>query len=172
MMRMAAVFALLACWYAQAATLPNMPAIGSGLGDLDKTGFQCRSSDRGVECRRLGTEADRIAEEPAVTVVLFYRDALLARCVVGFSESRFGAVVGRLSQQLGQPEHGTESLKAGMGGVFENRYYLWRRNGRVWFIEQFFERITVSGLWVMEEAEFEAMLAERDRMRVRGARDL
>ena len=56
--------------------------------------------------------------------------------------------------------------------MFENRYLIWRDDGRAWMVEQFFERITDSGFWSMSETQLDALLTERERERVRGARDL
>jgi len=81
-------------------------------------------------------------------------------------------VVKQISQRLYEPVAESEALKAGMGGVFENRYFIWKKDGRAWLVEQFFERITDSALWSMSERELEALLAEREQQRVRGARDL
>ncbi len=178
MNRLAAAIALLACWSATAATaataatLPQVPAAGSRLVELDKSSFNCRAVESGVECRAQARPADRIAEQPVIAIVLFYRDGMLVRSVFAFKEEHFEQLVGRLTEQHGTPDGGSEGLKAGLGGVFENRYYVWQLNGPVWFVEQYFERISTSGLWLMDEAEFAALQAERESMRFRGARDL
>ena len=172
MNRLAAAIALLACWAVTAATLPQAPAAGSRLDALDKTSFNCRALESGVECRRQGRSAERIAEQPLITMVLLYRDEVLIRSVFTFKEEQFEQLVGRLTEQYGTPDSGSEGLKAGMGGVFKNHYYVWKLNGRVWFVEQYFERISTSGFWLMDEAEFTALQAERESMRFRGARDL
>ena len=167
-----ATIALLACWTAAAATLPQVPATSSALGGLDKSLFECRTVQSGEECRRQGHSDDRIAEEAVVEMVLLYRDESLVRSVFSFKEAHFDDFVTRLTEQLGVPESGSEGLKAGMGGVFQNRYHVWKSDGDVWFVEQYFERISISGLWVMNDAEFEALQAERESVRFRGARDL
>ncbi len=178
MNRLAAAIALLACFSATAATaataatLPQVPGAGSRLDELDKSSFKCRAVESGVECRARGRPADRIADQPVIAMVLFYRDEVLVRSVFAFKEECFEELVGRLTGQHGSPDSGSESLKAGMGGVFENRYYWWNLNGPVWFVEQFFERIATSGVWLMDESEFAALQAERESMRFRGARDL
>lgn len=157
---------------AGAVTLPEAPAGGSTLEDLDQNRFQCRAENQQTQCRRRGNPADRIEGEPVTEIVLFYRDNRLVRSVFSFSEAHLDQLVRQLTLLLGAPVAGNERLKAGMAGVFENRYYLWKHNGRAWFVEQFFERITDSGLWRMSEAELDALLGERERQRVRGARDL
>ena len=172
MNRLAGIITLLACWSAAAATLPQVPATASRLADLDRNLFKCGTVENRAECRSQGQPAGGIAEEPVVAMVLLYRDEALVRSVFAFKEDQFDELVGRLTQQLGTPESGSEGLKAGMGGVFENRYYVWKLNGRIWFVEQFFERISTSGLWIMGAAEFAALQAERESMRFRGARDL
>lgn len=168
----AAIFGLMTCTVASAATLPDAPSAGSKLEALDRNLYQCVSTDQGSECRRKGNQADRIATEPVIEIVLFYRDDTLVRSVFAFGEAHLEALVEQLSGELGTPQQGSELLIAGMGGVFENRYYTWRLNGHVWFVEQYFERVTSSGLWRMDAAEFAAFQSERDRVRVRGARDL
>jgi len=161
-----------ACLTAGAVTLPQAPGNGSVLAELDRKLFQCRSVDRHTQCRRRSKEAERIEAEPITEIVLFYRDDKLVRSVFTFSEAHLDRLVQQLSQRLGAPIPGSERLKAGMGGVFENRYFIWKRDGHAWFVEQFFERITDSGLWTMSESELDTLLAERERQRVRGARDL
>jgi hypothetical protein len=168
----AAAAALLACSAAGAVTLPEVPATGSRLEDLDRSRFQCRAGDRLTECRRPGKPADRIDDEPVIEIVLFYRDRTLVRTAFVFDERHFDALARKLSGPLGTPRQGSEGLKAGMGGVFQNRYYIWKRDGRAWFAEQFFERIISSGLWILDETELAVLFAEREQMRVRGARDL
>lgn len=172
MNRFAVIITSLACWSAAAATLPQVPTTASRLANLDRNLFRCGTVENQAECRSQGRPAGRIAEEPVVAIVLFYRGETLVRSVFAFKEDQFDELVGRLTQQLGTPESGSEGLKAGMGGVFENRYYVWKLNGQIWFVEQFFERISTSGLWIMDAAEFEVLQAERESMRFRGARDL
>ena len=155
---------LSACLTAGAVTLPEAPANGSTLDDLDRNLFQCRVADQLTQCRRRGKPSDQIAGEPVIEIILSYRENILVRTVFTFSEAHLDRLVEQLSQQLGVP--------AGMGGVFENRYYVWKRNGTTWFVEQYFERITDSGLWTISGDELEALFAERERQRVRGARDL
>ncbi len=169
---LALVAAFSVCLSAAAVTLPAPPADGSALDELDQNLFQCRPADPLVQCRRRGRASERIAGEPVIEIVLSYRENTLVRSVFTFSEARLDQVVQQLSQQFGAPVAGREGLKAGMGGVFENRYFVWKRDGSAWFVEQYFERITDSGLWTMSEAELEVLLAERERQKVRGARDL
>ena len=73
---------------------------------------------------------------------------------------------------LGRAAREREALNAGMGGTFENQYYIWRRDGRVWLLAQFYQRSTDSGLWMMNEAQFDALMSERERRKVRGVRNL
>lgn len=172
MKSLAALMALVACSAAGAMTLPVVPQPGSRLETLDRNLFQCNVTDRVTECRRPGLPADRIGEKPAIEIVLFYRDRVLVRSAFVFDERHFDTLIQTLSNRLGTPLSGSEGLKAGMGGVFENRYYVWKLDGRVWFAEQFFERIINSGLWLLDEEEFASLLAGREQMRTRGARDL
>ncbi|MGD8789848.1 MAG: hypothetical protein PVH05_10200 [Burkholderiales bacterium] len=155
-----------------AAGLPEVAASNQRLDSVDHDQFECTGTQTDSECRRRGVAAVQIGGEPVTEMALFYRDGLLVRSVFVFSESRFDPVVANLTAQLGTPRLGTELLKAGMAGVFENRYGVWKRDDQVWFVEQYFERVTSSGLWRMDASEFAAFQAERDRTRVRGARDL
>ncbi len=168
----ALVVGLSVCLSAGAVTLPDAPASGSKLDDLDRNLFHCRAADQLTHCRRRGKPTDQIAGEPAIEIVLSYRQNILVRTVFTFNEARVDQMVERLSQQLGAPVAASEGLKAGMGGVFENRHFIWKRDGKAWFVEQYFERITDSALWVTSETELDTLFAERDRQRVRGARDL
>ena len=172
MRHLVAIAAVIVSSVASAATLPDVPALGSRLEDLDRESFQCRTVDLESQCRRRGNAADRVNHEPVFQIVLFYRNDLLVRSVFVFDEAHFKSLVRQLSDRFGTAVEGTEALKAGMAGVFENRYYVWKPDGRVWFAEQFFERVTDSGLWIMVDAEFTRLQAERERMRVHGARDL
>jgi hypothetical protein len=155
-----------------AAALPDAPALGSSPDGLDSSTFQCSSHERVLRCERPGREGENVAGIAVIAVVLFYRDGSLVRSVHVFDEQGYDEVVHGLSKQLGVPEPHTESLKAGMGGVFENRQRIWRRDGTVWMFEQYFERILHSGLWRMHESEYEKLLTARERVTVRGARDL
>ena len=177
MNRLVAVASLVACAVATAplarsATPLQTPAVIVTLAAVDRAVYQCESTGQGTECRRKGSPAERIAGEAVTEIVLLYRSAMLVRTVFAFSEADFDTLADQLTAVLGPPMPGHESLKAGMAGVFENRFYIWKSDHQVWFAEQYFERVTTSGLWHMDAAEFAAFQADRDRARVRGARDL
>jgi hypothetical protein len=74
-----ATITLLTSWSATAATLPQVPAAGRKMGDLDQNLFKCSSLKTGLKCRRQAWPADRIAEEPVILLVLFYREETLFR---------------------------------------------------------------------------------------------
>ena len=152
--------------------LPDLPAAGSMLGALDRNDYHCEERDGGLQCRRPGNAEDRVAGEQAAEIVLFYRRGRLVRTVVTLDEQHFRALAEQLSLSLGPAAQGDEALNAGMGGAFKNHYFMWRRDGRAWLLEQFFERIIHSGLWMMNDDEFDALMIERERRRVRGVRDL
>jgi hypothetical protein len=156
----------------QSPLLPDVPPAGSRLDVLDRSIYRCEQRDDSIHCRRPGGAADHVVGEPAIGVVLVYRQDVLVRAVATFDEQRFNAVADKLSRSLGRTARESEDLNAGMGGTFENNYYIWRDDGRVWMLEQFFERITHSGLWSMDSNEFDALMDERERRRVRGVRDL
>lgn len=173
-----AAVALCACFSAGAANLaelpalPNVPPAGSMLDALDRTIYRCEQHADSVECRRPGDAADHVEGEPAIEIVLVYRQGVVVRSVVTFDEQNFNAVAEKLSLTLGRATRGGEALNAGMGGTFENHYYIWRRDGRVWLLEQFYQRITHSGLWTMNGTEFDALMSGRERGKVRGVRNL
>jgi hypothetical protein len=177
MNRLAALGRLVACAVAAAplagsATPFQTPAVIGTLAAIDRGVYQCERTGQDTECRRKGSPAERIAGEAVTEIVLLYRGPVLVRTVFAFSEADFDTLADQLTAALGPPESGHESLKAGMAGVFENRFYVWTSDDQVWFAEQYFERVTTSGLWHMDAAEFAAFQVERDRARVHGARDL
>jgi hypothetical protein len=157
---------------AELSGLPDMPRAGSNVGELDRNIYYCEQHDTSLQCQRSGGAADHVGGEQAIEIVLFYRQGELVRSVVTFDEQRFLPVVAKLARAFGCSEHGSEKLNAGMGGTFENAYYVWREDRRVWLVEQFFQRISRSGLWIMNAAEFDTLMAERERLRVRGVRNL
>ena len=152
--------------------LPDLPPAGSMLNLLDRNNYRCEQRVSGLQCRRPGKAKDRVGGEAALEIVLVYRNGSLVRSVVTLDERHFREVAERLSLALGPAIQGDEALNAGMGGAFKNHYFMWRRDGRAWLLEQFFERIIRSGLWIMADDEADALLTERERRRVRGVRDL
>jgi len=170
-----ALCACLPAWAANLAelpALPNVPPAGSTFDALDRTIYRCEQCVDSVECRRPGDTADFVEGEQAIEVVLVYRQGAMVRSVVTFDEQNFNAVADKLSLTLGRAVRGGEALNAGMGGSFENQYYIWRRDGRAWLLEQFYQRITHSGLWMMSGTELDGLMSERERRRVRGVRNL
>lgn len=153
-------------------SVPQVPDFGSGIDSLDRNRYSCRVADSATACRRRAESGDGIEQEPVIEIVLFYRQDRLVRSVFAFDEARLDPIVAALSARLGSPVRSREGLMAGMGGVFDNRHFVWQRDGRVWFVEQFFERIISSALWIMSDAEFAALQAERASARVGGAREL
>ena len=172
MKRAFAAFTLVAAASAGAAGLPLLPDVGSSIEQVDRATYRCEQGERETRCSRPGNAAEQVAGETVIEVVLFYRDGALTRSVLVLNEQRYDEIVAGLSQTLGAGEAAGDKLIAGMAGVFDNRQHIWRHNGRVWMLEQYFERIIHSGLCVTGEAEFEALLTERDKARIRGARDL
>lgn len=154
------------------ATPLHTPSVIGTLAAVDRTQYQCQAVRQGTECRRKGDPADRIDGDAVTEIVLLYRNNTLVRTVFAFSEADFDTLADYLTTVLGPPKRGHELLKAGMAGVFENHYYIWTHGNQVWFAEQYFERVTTSGLWHMDAAEFAAFQAGRDRARRHGARDL
>ncbi len=172
MRRIAPVAALLWANVAGALDLPGAPPLGSSLDALDRSHFACAAAAPGSVCRYQPDSKLVLENQPARAVVLYYRGGVLARATVAIDETRFHALLGSLSATLGAGEERPEKLKAGMGGVFPNRIYVWRDRGRTVMLEQYFERVVYSGVSVMSDREFEALMTERDSSRVRGVRDL
>ena len=173
-----AAVALCVCFSAGATNsadlpaLPDVPPAGSMLDVIDRNIYRCEQRTSGVECHRPGDTPDLVEGEPAIAIVLVYRQGVLVRSVVTLDEQHFHAVAKKLSVTLGRATQGGEVLNAGMGGTFDNQYYVWRRDGCVWLLEQFHKRIIHSGLWTMNATEFDALMSERERRSVRGVRDL
>ena len=152
--------------------LPDLPPPGSTLQSLDRSGYRCGESNHGFQCRRAGQLNDRVAGEPVLEIVLVYRQGRLARPVMTIDEQHFRALAKRLSVSLGTASEGDEALNAGMGGTFKNAYFVWKQNGHTWLLEQFFERVIHSGLWILADEEFDLLMSERERSSVRGVRNL
>jgi len=152
--------------------LPQLPQVGSTLETLDRNRYICGEARFGYQCRRAGETHDRVEGESATEIVLVYRKGILVRSVISIDEQHFRSLADRISVTLGTALKGEEALNAGMGGTFNNGYFLWRRDGRSWLLEQFFERVISSGLWIMSDDEFDMMMSERERRRVRGVRNL
>ena len=148
------------------------PAVASTLAAVDRTVYRCESTAQATDCRRGADPAERLAGQRLTEIALLYRDGRLVRTTYVFNESGFDKIASELTAAFGTPMPGHELLRAGMAGVFENRYYIWEDGDQTWFAEQYFERVTTGALWHMDSAEFAALQAERDRSRVRGARDL
>jgi hypothetical protein len=148
------------------------PALGSALSALDAGGYVCTADAARTQCR-LAAGADlSVYGVPARERVLTYRDGLLAQVRIGFDESRFEQVLRACESKLGRAEIFHERLRAGMGGVFTSRIAVWRQKEAVVLLEQYFERVTRSAVSIMPPPAFEALMAARDRRRVRGVRDL
>lgn len=172
-LQLVAAATIFVCSAAAAVDLPDMPVSGSRFADLDQSSYKCDPSNAGLlMCRRAGAVTDRIGGCPVREIVVFYRDGIQVRSVIKLDEENFSEFADTLLGVLGDAVEGIEFLNAGMGGAFENRYYLWKRDGHSWMLEQFFERIIHSGLWIVSDAEMETLMAERERTRVRGVRNL
>jgi hypothetical protein len=89
-----------------------------------------------------------------------------------FDERNFEGLLQAIETRLGRGEVSSELLRAGMGGVFTNQLAIWRLPDKVVLLEQYFERVTQSAVSIMEPDAFAALMAARERQRVRGVRDL
>ena len=154
------------------AGLAHLPAPGSAQESLDLAAYACARGAGEMLCRRPQSDAPSLYGVAPEASVLALRAGRLARVSISFDEGRFDDVRGAMRDELGPGEAGSEWLKAGMGGSFANRYEIWRQDGRVWLLEQYFERVARSGLSIMSEEEFGRLQAARQQQRVRGARDL
>ncbi len=147
-------------------------APGAPSGEFDLSAFACADAGGERLCRRSGDGTGSMEGATVRAIVLALRDGELARVSWAFDENAFDRVRRQLAQRLGPGEAGTELLKAGMGGVFPNRFVVWRHDGQVWLLEQYFERVIHSALTRMSPQEFDRLWSHRERLRVRGARDL
>ena len=59
-----------------------------------------------------------------------------------------------------------------MAGAFVNRVRVWRRDGNVTMLEQYYGKITISALRYLTQDDFRELMRARDAERVRGTRDL
>jgi len=112
------------------------------------------------------------AGAPVVGAILDIREGRVAVAAVFFDEQGFPDVEQRLAAGFGPGEDYSEELRAGMGATFTNVVKAWRREGTVWFAEQFAGRINRSAVSRVSVGEFDAMMAARAAQRTNGARDL
>jgi len=155
------------------ATELQLPAPGTPrpeIAGLDD--FACEAEPRASRCRLKAGLARTFAGVPVEGAVIDVRQGRVAVAAAFFDERNFPAVAERLAADLGPGEDYSEELRAGMGATFTNVVKAWRREGTVWFAEQFAGRITRSAVSRVPAAEFDGMLAARAAQRVNGARDL
>jgi hypothetical protein len=151
----------------------ELPAPGTArpeVAGLDA--FTCETEPRASRCRLKPGLARTFAAVPVEGAILDVREGKVAVAAVFFDESRFEDVVVRLANDFGPGEDHSEALRAGMGGTFTNVVKAWRRDGSVWFAEQYAGRINRSAVSRLRPAEFDAIMAARAAQRVNGARDL
>jgi hypothetical protein len=134
--------------------------------------FACETEPRVSRCRLKPGLARTFAGAPVEDAILDIREGRVAVAAVFFDEQRFPAVAERLAADFGPGEDHSEALRAGMGATFTNVVKAWRREGAVWFAEQFAGRITRSAVSRVPVTEFDGMMAARAAQRVNGARDL
>jgi hypothetical protein len=154
------------------ALLSGLPAPGSPRESLVIEGFVCDTQHGRETCRLQPASGLSIDDLPALLAVLVYDSGRLARVSLAVDEARYAELESAIAQRLGAGEEHTELLRAGMGGIFPNRIVVWRRDGEVLLLEQYFERVTRSAITMMSAREFDRFAAERDAQRVRGIRDL
>jgi hypothetical protein len=154
------------------ALLSGLPAPGSPRESLAIGGFVCGTQHARETCRLQPASGLSIDHIPALLAVLVYDGGRLARVSLAVDEARYAELESAIAQRLGAGEEHTELLRAGMGGIFPNRIVVWRHDGEVLLLEQYFERVTRSAITMMSAREFDRFAAERDAQRVRGIRDL
>jgi hypothetical protein len=150
-----------------------LPAPGTArpeVADLDA--FACETEPRVSRCRLKPDVAKTFAGVPVAGAILDIREGKVAVAAVFFDETSFESVAARLAADFGPGEDHSEALRGGMGGTFNNVVKAWRREGSVWFAEQFAGRISRSAVSRVRPAEFDAIMAARAAQRVNGARDL
>lgn len=134
--------------------------------------FTCEMEPRVSRCRLRSGLARTFAGVPVESALLDIRESQVVVAAVFFDETGFVAVIERLTADFGTAEDHSEQLRAGMGGNFTNVVKAWRRDGTVWFAEQFAGRINRSAVSRVGTAEFDGMMAARAAQRVNGARNL
>lgn len=145
--------------------------IGSPLSALDRGAYDCRERGNRLICQAQGGPL-RFRGLPALAMTLEYDAELLRQVTVQFDERQFEDEVRRLEADFGAGAVHDEKIRAGMAGVIVNRIRAWHGRGQVQMLEQFSDRIDVSGLHIFSAQDFEAEMFRRQATRVRGLRDL
>jgi hypothetical protein len=148
------------------------PDLGSAYDLLDRERYACAAPSAQTQCWLQSSAGLHLNGIDARGQLLTYRAGTLQSVSTTVDERRFDDLLHALEARFGPGEHSTERLRAGMGGVFSNRLVLWRLPDKVVLLEQYFERVTQSAVSVMTPESFAALMAARDSVRVRGARDL
>jgi hypothetical protein len=149
----------------------GIEALGSPLSELDRGLYTCVGTSVSTQCRAGGKSLEYLGL-PILAVTLEYRSELLNRITVLFDEARFAQIEGSLTARFGAPEIHDEQLRSGMAGAFLNRVRVWRRDGDVAMLEQYFGKITRSALRYLSPDDYRELMRARDAGRVRGTRDL
>jgi hypothetical protein len=131
----------------------DLPPPGTGQQAIDLSAFACAGDPAELTCRQAHAGAAMLYGVPLRASKLFFRDGLLLRASAVFAEARYQEVRDALVAEMGQGEEGVELLVAGMAGVFPSRFGVWRAGGRVFLLEQYFERVRDSALTVMTDIE-------------------
>lgn len=145
--------------------------LGSSMAEQDLSRYRCRNEAPAVTCRLIAPDGLSIGGISVLGQTLSYRDGNLERVSTTIDIAAFELVRQRLIARLGPGEESTERLRAGMGGSFKNLVVAWHKADHCVLLEQHFERVTQSGVSVMGCEVLEALLAARERQRVRGLRD-
>jgi len=151
----------------------ELPAPGTARPEVaDLEAFSCETEPRVSRCRLKPGLGRTFAGVPVDAAILDIREGKVTVAAVFFDESSFDDVAARLSNDFGPGEDHSEALRGGMGGTFTNQVKAWRRDGAVWFAEQYAGRINRSAVSRLRPAEFDAIMAARAAQRVNGTRDL
>lgn len=134
--------------------------------------YACEVEPRVMRCRLKAGLSKTFAGLPVDAAVLDVREGRVMVSAVFFDEAGFAAVTERLAADFGAGEDHSEELRAGMGATFTNVVKAWRRDGAVWFAEQFAGRINRSAVSRVGATEFDGMMAARAAQRTNGARNL
>lgn len=148
----------------------SIEKIGSALGELDRSAHGCKPAGRVTVCRPEGGLLH--LGVPVREMTLEYRDELLGTIRIVFDENQFQTLAHRLGVELGPGESRDERLRAGMGGIIDNRILVWRSNERIVMLEQYSAKVTLSSLRYSTLTAFDDLMRERNRRRIRGLRDL